>query len=447
MVPTSVGVTPLSMPEDALNELDRGFGETEARGERKVLSVSALTKRVAQRLAEDWVLQDVAVRGELSNFVHHSSGHMYFSLKDAGSQLRCVMFRRENAALRFKPANGMDVVAHGYVGVYETRGEYQLYVRSLEPGGVGALYQAFETLKRRLEAEGLFAPERKRPLPRSPQRVAVATSRTGAALRDLINIARRRSPGTQLVLIPTIVQGADAPASLVSAIRLANRVGGFDALIVGRGGGSLEDLWGFNDETVARAAFASAIPLVSAVGHETDFTILDFVADVRAPTPSAAAELVFPDRQESHRRWQTLRDRLTRAAAAQVDRRRTALESLRLRTPFTHPYRLLDTRRQTADDLRARAALAATNTLQSQQQRAKSLEARLRALSPYSILERGYSVFRDPTTCAVISTVSQARPGAAGEVVVFDGTIQCQVTGTTPQPRPTATPSPASTKR
>ena len=410
----------------------------------QVFTVAALTRRVARQLASDPVLQDPAVRGEISNFVHHTSGHMYFSLKDADSQLRCVMFRRENAALRFKPTNGTEVVAYGYLGVYEVRGEYQLYVRRMEPGGVGALYQAFEELKQRLNAEGLFAAERKRPLPPTPQRVAVATSRTGAAVRDILNIARRRSPGTEVVLIPTVVQGAEAAPSIARSLRLANCADDLDVLIVGRGGGSLEDLWGFNEETVARAAAESGVPVVSAVGHETDFTILDFVADVRAPTPSAAAELVFPDQEERRRRWQRLREQLRHATAGHVERRRVTLQSLLQRTPFTQPYRLLDVRRQATDDLRDRATMAMANALQSHRQHVDGLTGRLAALSPYGILERGYSVFRDPATGHVIANVDQARPGDQGEVILLDGTIECQITSTTRRPtRPPETPRPS----
>lgn len=406
---------------------------------RPVLTVTALTRRVAQRLAEDPDLHDLGVRGEISNFVHHTSGHMYFSLKDAGSQVRAVMFRRRNAGLKFQPANGMEVVAWGYVGVYEPRGEYQLYVNRLEPGGVGALYQAFAELKERLAEEGLFAPERKRPLPASPRRVALVTSRTGAAVRDLVQVSRRRAPGVQLVLVPTLVQGAAAAPSIVNALRLANRAGDFDVLIVGRGGGSLEDLWAFNEETVARAAAGSKIPVVSAVGHETDFTILDFVADVRAPTPSAAAELVMPDTQQRYRQWKQVHRRLVRALDAHLERRRTALGALQQRTPLVEPLRLLDPRRQRVDDLHDRVLRSMANAVQSTGQRVAAARGRLEALNPYAVLERGYSVFRDPATGRVLSHVADATPGEPAEVIVLDGRVGCRIETKTPGPPEPAT--------
>ena len=265
-----------------------------AASEPQIYSVRELTAMVKERLTSDPRLAGVAVLGEISNFKHHSSGHMYFTLKDEHSRLRCVMFRRENMRLRFRPADGQAVIAKGDVSVYEAAGDYQLYVREMVPAGHGELALAFEQLKQKLAAEGLFDEERKRPLPVLPRRIGVVTSPEGAALRDIISVTRRRFPNMPILLAPAVVQGEEGPDSVVRAIRLMNEHGGVDVLIVGRGGGSLEDLWTFNDERVARAIAASRSPVIAAVGHETDFTIADFVADKRAPTPSAAAEMGVP---------------------------------------------------------------------------------------------------------------------------------------------------------
>ena len=277
-------------------------------------SVTELTRYLASLITGDPVLQGVWVRGEISNFTRHTSGHMYFTLKDDAARIRAVMFRGQNRTLRFTPENGMLVLAFGSVGVYERNGDYQIYVEMLEPVGQGSLNLAFEQLKEKLGKEGLFAPERKRPLPRLPQKVALITSPTGAAVRDLINILRRRRPNLDILLIPALVQGEEAPESLVAALGTAGQISDLDLVIIGRGGGSLEELWAFNDERVARAIAASSHPVISAVGHETDFTIADFVADLRAPTPSAAAELAVPDQNELTRDVLALRERLSRAA-------------------------------------------------------------------------------------------------------------------------------------
>ncbi|HAV20763.1 MAG TPA: exodeoxyribonuclease VII large subunit, partial [Firmicutes bacterium] len=261
-------------------------------------SVSEITKYVKALVESDDFLAGVWVRGEISNFTLHSSGHMYFSLKDEASRLRCVMFRSQNSRLSFMPSDGMSVFAYGAIGMYERSGDLQLYVEDMMPQGTGSLYLAFLELKERLEKEGLFSSSRKRPIPRFPKVVAVVTSPTGAAVRDVITVIKRRAPGVTVLVVPALVQGDGAPESIVRGLELANRTGFVDVVIVGRGGGSFEELNAFNDESVARAIAASEVPVISAVGHETDFTIADFVADVRPPTPSAAAELAVPDRYE-----------------------------------------------------------------------------------------------------------------------------------------------------
>lgn len=395
----------------------------------QILSVSDLTRHIKRLFEEDATLTDVWVRGEISNFKRHTSGHMYFTLKDAGSQLRCVMFRRDNAALLFQPEDGARVVARGYVSVYEARGDYQLYVRAMTFDGVGALFEAFERLKKRLQEEGLFDVERKRPLPRFAQCVGIITSPTGAALRDLITIIRRRSPSTRIVVIPCLVQGADAPPDIVRAIEWANRCPDIDVLIVGRGGGSLEDLWAFNEETVARAVFHSRIPVVSAVGHETDFTITDFVADLRAPTPSAAAELVTADAREGLVTIANFRERLTRALSQKIEMGQQTLQGLLRRRVMTHPLESIDSRRQWVDDLCDRASLAIKQSHRLRTARLQTLTAKLQALDPRAVLSRGYAVFRDAKTKRTITSVAQAQVGQEAEVVLNDGHVAVKVQG------------------
>ncbi|MCS6862408.1 MAG: exodeoxyribonuclease VII large subunit [Abditibacteriales bacterium] len=394
-----------------------------------VLTVSEVTRHIKRLLEEDATLMDVQVRGEISNFKRHTSGHMYFTLKDTGSQLRCVMFRRDNAALRFQPEDGARVVARGYISVYEARGDYQLYVSAMSFDGVGALFEAFERLKKRLQEEGLFDVARKRPLPRFVQCVGIATSPTGAALRDMITIIRRRSPGTRILVIPCLVQGADAPPDIVRAIEWANRCPDIDVLIVGRGGGSLEDLWAFNDEAVARAVFHSRIPVVSAVGHETDFTISDFVADLRAPTPSAAAELVTVDVREWLAAMENFKERLTRALSQKVEIERQALQGLLRRRVMTHPQEHIDYRRQLVDDLCDRAARGIQQSHRWRTARLQTLMAKLQALDPHAVLARGYAVFRDARTKQTITSAVQAPVGREAEVVLKDGCVTVQVKG------------------
>ncbi|MGI6132597.1 MAG: exodeoxyribonuclease VII large subunit [Bacillota bacterium] len=377
--------------------------------EIEVYSVSQITDRVARLLQADSVLADVWVSGEISNFTHHSSGHMYMTLKDDASRLRAVMFQGANRGLRFRPESGMRVFAHGYVGVYRSAGEYQLYIDFMEPAGLGALFLAFQQLKARLEAEGLFDPALKRTLPRFPKRIAVATSPTGAAVRDIITVARRRWPAVHIVVIPTLVQGDGAPASIVSSIEQANALAeaggdhGIDVLIVGRGGGSAEELWAFNDEMVARAIRSSRIPVVSAVGHETDFTIADFAADVRAATPSAAAELVVPDIAVYLRQLEVARARLARSVR-----------------------RLIDQRQQRVDELRRWLVQKTQTKLRTSRERVQRLAGVLSALDPQAVLGRGYAICRGPDG-AILKDSQCVDVGDAVNVRLGRGAIGCQV--------------------
>jgi exodeoxyribonuclease VII large subunit len=311
-----------------------------SRNEQNILSVKDLNRFIKMKLEGDNQLQDVWVRGEISNFTHHSSGHMYFTLKDAESRLKSIMFASQNQKLGFMPREGTRVIARGNISVYERDGAYQFYVTAIQPDGIGSLYLAFEQLKKKLEAEGLFAAERKKLIPRFPRSIGVITSPTGAAIRDVIITLQRRYPSIPILLYPVLVQGAQAAPSIVKAIEAMNRLGEADVLIVGRGGGSLEELWAFNEEIVARSIFASAIPIISAVGHETDFTIADFVADLRAATPTAAAELAVPHHLELKQQLSHHMQRLHAGLLLQLQRKQERLERLK-RSPF-----LVNPRRQ-----------------------------------------------------------------------------------------------------
>ena len=387
----------------------------------RVLSVSEVTAHVKRLLEQSEVLQRLEVRGEVSSFKRHTSGHLYFSLRDEHTQLSCVCFRGRAAHLDFEPQDGQQVVASGYVSVYERGGRYQLYVQSLRPDGLGELYLAFERLRAKLESEGLFDPARKRALPRFPSGVALVTSPTGAAVRDLVTILRRRFPPIGVVVVPTTVQGPEAPAAIRQSLETANAVEGVDVVVVARGGGSMEDLWCFNDETVARAVFASPRPVVSAVGHETDFTIIDFVADLRAPTPSAAAELVVPDVGELQ---ETIAQFAGRAASAvwQLTRRsRDQVGALLARPVLRRPEQIIWDRRQQVDDLVARGDAAMRGCLQASRARAENALARVEALSPRATLRRGYSVTRRTDDGALIRSVAQVESGLGLTVAVADG--------------------------
>jgi len=397
-------------------------------GGRRVLTVGEVTRIIKGVLERSPDLNPVLVKGEISNFKHHSSGHMYFTLKDDKARLKCVMFRGRNASLRFRPEDGLTVVAGGYIGVYETAGEYQLYVDELYPAGQGALHLAFEQLKAKLAAEGLFAPERKRPIPFLPRTVGVVTSPTGAAIRDILSVLRRRFPRVNILLAPAIVQGDEGPDSVVAAIRRMNRRGDVDVLIVGRGGGSLEELWTFNDERVARAIAASRIPVISAVGHETDFTIADFVADRRAPTPSAAAEMAVPEYAALLREISVQRERLVGAETKLIARLRDGLRYLEKSPALTRPQDRVRQLSQQVDELLHRAQLAIKNATHAKRSRMEALVAKLDAMSPLGTLARGYAICRFEGTDEVITDASKVSPGDRLRVRVRVGEIACLAT-------------------
>jgi exodeoxyribonuclease VII large subunit len=397
------------------------------RPEGECLTVSQVTRIIKSLIEQTPALQDLLIEGEISNFKHHSSGHMYFTLKDDKSRLRFGMFRRHNPRVRFRPPDGLTVVGRGAAGVYETSGDYQLYVREMYPAGQGALFLAFEQLKKKLHAEGLFSDERKRSLPYLPHTVGVITSPTGAAVRDIISVLKRRHPAVNILVAPCLVQGDGGPASVIAAIKLMNAAQLADVLIIGRGGGSLEELWTFNDEGVARAIADSKIPTVSAVGHETDFTIADFVADRRAPTPSAAAELVVPERALLRQQTEERLTRLQSAFSRLVVNRRDNLRLLAAGPVFRRPTDHIDQRRQQVDDLARMSEGRIAHRLQNERARLRALVGKLDSLSPLATLGRGYAICQLAETGAVVRSVSQVPQGTRLTVRVGDGTFACRV--------------------
>jgi exodeoxyribonuclease VII large subunit len=389
-----------------------------------VLTVSQVNTRVATLLRADPQLSDCTVRGEISNWRPYSSGHCYFTLKDAGGELRCVMFRNAAERLRFRPADGDAVRARGRVDVYEKRGEYQLYVEGLEHDGAGTLWEAFARLKARLEAEGLFAPARKRRWPLLPRRVAIITSPSGAALQDMLRILRARWPGARLVLVPALVQGDGAAESLVRALDQSNRLPGVEVILFGRGGGSIEDLWAFNEEPVARAVAASRVPVISCVGHETDFTISDFVADARAATPSHAAQMAVPDTVEIQRALSGLDRRLLSLLRRRVELARERLTAVCQRRVLVAPGVLLENRQQTVDELSQRLARALGANVQRARTRLDGLAQTLDALDPTRVLARGYAILVRANDAQVVQCPADLPPGAAALARLASGRLR-----------------------
>ncbi len=452
------------------------FGELFPKEEtRKVLTVSELTGQVRRALEKQ--IGQIWVTGEITNLRFQSSGHIYFTLKDAGSQLSCVLFRGEALSTRNSLQDGQKVVLQGDLTVYEPRGQYQLIVRAVELQGIGALQVAFEKLKEKLAGEGLFALERKRPLPRYPQRIGLVTSPTGAAIRDVLHVIQRRNPGLEIILTPCRVQGQGAAEEIAAAIRLLNQWNSasgskLDLILITRGGGSLEDLWAFNEETVARAVFESALPVVSAVGHEIDFTISDFVADLRAATPSAAAEIITEGPFASREFVAEATSRMRRLVRQRMERDREDLERLADRLTRVHPRRHLNDQLQRLDDLESsllrsakyglreaqtrwlmatqrfvnlkpgqminerRTALAetvrrlqeqATHQLESRKNRLAQAQAKLRLLSPHNVLERGYSITLDAESGQVIRHVGDVKPGQRLKTRLQQGEVRSTV--------------------
>ena len=371
-------------------------------------------------------LSGLYIRGELSNYKIYPSGHHYFTLKDGQSALRCVMFKSSAVKLRFRPENGMQAVVFGRISVFPRDGAYQLYCTQLSPDGVGDLYVAFEQLKQKLQQEGLFDPAHKKPLPLYPQRIAIVTSGAGAAVHDMIRILRRRYPIAKVLLLPVRVQGAEAPPEIVGAIRYANRWKLGDVLITGRGGGSMEDLWAFNDERVARAIYASEIPVISAVGHEPDVTIADFTADLRAATPSNAAELAVPDQNEIYAALASLGARMEQASRQRLLRERQRLERLRESRVMADPRRYFQEKRLLLDYQSRRLGHGLSASVSGQRERFARLAAALDALSPLKVLGRGYAIAQKGDG-SVIASVRDACPGESFSLRLSDGQVDCVV--------------------
>lgn len=438
----------------------------------RIYSIKELTRYIRMKLEGDRLLGDVWIRGEISNFTHHSSGHMYFTLKDKDSRLKCIMFSTHNQRLPFIPREGAKVIARGNISVYERDGNYQFYCTGMQPDGLGSLYLAYEQLKAKLDEEGLFHESRKRPLPRYPSVIGVVTSPTGAAIRDIITTLQRRYPAASILIYPAAVQGKNAAPSIVRGIEAMNRHGQADVLIVGRGGGSLEELWAFNEEAVARAIASSLIPIISAVGHETDFTIADFAADHRAATPTAAAELAAPHMAELKEAIGRLEQRLHAAMQDSVRRRKERLLRARRSPYFVHPRRYmldqaqrLDRLKQRLEDrirrhpeqaghrldkiqrrlasrspersagearkelgrLEERLIKAAQGGVKDSRQRLLSGMRQLDALSPLKVMARGYSLVYEERNVNLVRSVKDLELGDLIHVRLTDGSAQCQV--------------------
>lgn len=441
--------------------------------EQRFLTVTALTRYLKRKFDTDPHLQEVWIKGELSNFKWHSRGHMYFTLKDENARIQGVMFAGDNRYIKFKPADGMKVLIRGEVTVYESYGSYQIYAKEMQPDGIGNLYLAYEDLKKKLESEGLFASEKKKPIPRYPEQIGVITSPTGAAIRDILTTIKRRYPIARVIIFPVLVQGELAANSIKNAIEQANILGGFDVLIAGRGGGSIEDLWSFNEEIVARAIYASHIPIISAVGHETDYTIADFVADLRAPTPTGAAELAVPHIGELLEKVHARKTRLVRALKERINIEKKQLQHLGKSYAFRYPRQLLSQKEQELDRVLDRfnrvtihhlevrkdrwqqlnrrlkqanpyeqinrgsehlqrvireLERAANKIVNEKQMKMSTIITKLNALNPLSVMERGYSlVYKDGKK--LVKSIKQIQPGETVKVQLIDGRLDCNVWG------------------
>ncbi|MDQ0337725.1 exodeoxyribonuclease VII large subunit [Caldalkalibacillus uzonensis] len=440
---------------------------------QSIITVKELTRDIKRCFEQNESWRNIWVRGEISNFTHHSRGHMYFTLKDEAAKIRAVMFQSHNRWLKFKPMNGLKVLVRGEVNIYERDGQYQLYVKEMQPDGIGALYQAYEELKERLRLKGWFDPNKKRAIPKVPQTIGVITSPTGAAIRDILTTIRRRFPIAHVLLIPVQVQGEQAATSVARAIRLAHRYP-LDVLIVGRGGGSIEELWAFNEEVVARAIYEATIPIISAVGHETDFTIADFVADLRAPTPTAAAELAAPKLAELEENIRQLKRRLVNQIGRQLNDEQKRLSRLRQSYAFKYPKTLLRQKEQELDQTIDRLHKYMHRYIEDKRQDLTALHHRLRqahpkgvilqytkenrrltealtkvmkhyvsvrrarldlsiskldALSPLKIMTKGYSLVYGHEGTKLYKSVKDVQPGEVIRVRMQDGQLDCHVWG------------------
>ena len=390
-----------------------------------VYTVSQVNMYIKSLLDEIPHIKNMYIKGEISNFKHYSRGHMYFTLKDSKSQLKCVMFSGDNYRLRFEPENGMKVVCFGQVGVYERDGVYQLYVRDMQVDGVGDLIVAFEQLKAKLEAEGLFDESHRKPIPKYPRKVGVVTSNMGAAVEDIKNIISRRFPLCEIVICPTIVQGDLAAPDIVKSIKMLDSMEGIDTIIVGRGGGSIEDLWAFNTEEVARAVYACKTPVISAVGHETDTTICDFVADLRAPTPSAAAELAVPDISSEKQRIANLSNALYDVMSVDIERRQTKLDLIKNNSPLASVDAYFTALNDNVESINARLLQSYKSIVTSADNKLVGTVRALNALSPLAVLSRGYSITKHDDT--VVTSKNDVTWGDIISITLSDGSITAKV--------------------
>lgn len=394
--------------------------------QQEIYNVSEINLRIKQLMDDDFILSNICIRGELSNYKIYPSGHHYFTMKDEGGSLRCVMFKGSAQKLRFRPENGMKVLASGRITVFPRDGQYQLYCNSISPDGLGSLHLAFEQLKQKLEKEGLFDPQYKKPLPKYPHRIAIITSPAGAAIRDMLRILGKRYPLAKVILLPVRVQGEEAPAEICGALRYANRFQLADVIITGRGGGSIEDLWAFNDEGVARAIFQSDIPVVSAVGHEPDVTISDYVADLRAATPSNAAELVAPDISELRIRLCEYENRCAQITMQMLRQGKQRLSLLAGSRVMQSPVNYIQDKRMVLDSRHHKLSAVAQNLLAIKKQEYVKLASFLDALSPLKVLGRGYSIVKNEAG-GVVKSYEEAEIGDRIQIKLQDGALRCTV--------------------
>ena len=394
--------------------------------EKKIFSVSDINKYVKMIFDSDMLLNNVSIRGEITNFKAHYTGHLYFTLKDENSTIKCVMFKGNAQFIKFKPSDGMKVVINGQVSAFERDGVYQVYCKTMSPEGLGDLYLAYEQLKAKLSKEGLFDQTKKKPIPFLPKRVGVITSRTGAVIRDIINVSTRRYPNVNILVYPAAVQGVNVASTVIEGLKTFNRLNNVDVIIIARGGGSFEDLFGFNDELLARQIYESEIPVVSAVGHETDFTICDFVSDLRAPTPSAAAELVYPEYSEIVNRIMTDKKRTIIAMKNYIERRRQYVERITAAKLEKVPLDKINRYRLTIDNLITKSESTLRYNIEKYRTRCIKSISMIDALSPLKTITRGYSVTED-INGKVIKKVSDVKPNDEIKITLTDGKINAIV--------------------
>ena len=399
---------------------------------RNVYTVKQVNSYIKNMFTQDFMLSRIYVKGEVSNCKYHTSGHIYFSLKDESGTIACVIFAGHRSGLSFRLQDGQQVITLGSVSVYERSGQYQLYAREIILDGAGALYEKFEALKKELSEMGMFAPEYKQPIPKYIRTLGIVTAPTGAAVRDIINIAGRRNPYVQLILYPAQVQGDGAAQSIIRGIHALEKKK-VDVMIVGRGGGSIEDLWAFNEESVARAVFECSVPVISAVGHETDTTITDYVADLRAPTPSAAAELAVYNYREAEEQIRTYYEMLKKRIEMKISEKRSVLERFKMQLNYAHPRQKLNENRQYAADLENRLRMLMNNRLEKEKHRLAICAERMKGLSPLEKLSQGYS-YVQTSQGENIRSVTQVHPDSEIEIYVKDGKISAMVTGLKKEP-------------